>query len=211
MTLEKRLYLDFLAVLAFALFVGASTCGTCQARAEKTPPTLADRLYAILLTVHVAPPPEGVTETSEELHERLHEIAEDAAWAAKGNATDALLVLGVDEHESGFAIDTDKGPCRPGTCDGGRAYCSMQIWAKDAAAGQKLFDDRRACFSYGLELLHDSQSACLGMGKDLAFSQYAGGVCSSKAGQEGSKQLYDYWGRWQKRYAAELAAEKKKR
>lgn len=209
--MRKRLYWDFFWLFVFSLSIGFLVfVGSCEAYAEKTKPTLAERLESILDSVHVAPPPVDRPETDDELHERLHEIAEDAAYVAKGNASDALLLLAVDDEESGFALDVDKGPCRPGTCDSGRAYCSLQIWAKDAEAGQKLFDDRRACFSYGLEILHNSQSACMGLGKELAFSAYAAGTCDSEKGHEGSKRLYAYWQRWRDRYTAVLARERGK-
>lgn len=177
--------------------------------AEKAHSALVDRLYALLLETHVAPPPKDRPETDEELHERLHEIAEDAADAANGDPPDALLLLGVDEEESHFALDVDKGPCREGACDHGRAACGLQIWGRDEAERTLLFSDRRYCFRRGLALLHGSEKACAGHLKEHRFARYAGGDCESLAAQKGSERLADYQARWRARWAALVAKEKR--
>lgn len=168
---------------------------------------LADTLYALLIATNIAAPPAGMTETEDEKKLRLRSIADDAAFVANDDPSDALLILAVAHHESGFALDVDKGPCRAGTCDGGHAACMMQIWSNDPKERARLFADRRACFEKGLKALHNSRDLC-GPG-ELVFSAYAAGSCISEAGHKGSRELYRYWLNWQGRYGTEKAREDK--
>jgi hypothetical protein len=166
---------------------------------------LADVLFAILLSTPVAAPPEGMTETRAELEVRLRSIADDAAAVANDDPTDALLLLAVAQHESDFALDVDRGPCRAGTCDGSRAACLLQIQASPERRAA-LFADRRLCFAVGLRALkHGRLAECPSV--EMQFAGYAGGSCSR--GARGSRELYAYWQRWIARYAAEVAREAK--
>jgi hypothetical protein len=162
---------------------------------------LAAILYALLLLVRVVAPPAGMTETAEELDARLRSIAVDAAAAAQEDPADALLIIAVAQHESGFALDVDRGPCRPNTCDGGRAACMLQIWAGPERRAA-LFADRQLCFRVGLRALKHSRLAeC--PSDEMQFAGYAGGSCAR--GAKGSRELYTYWLSWLASYAKEKA------
>jgi len=201
--MKKALLWDLFWLLVFSLAVGFLVTQT--AFAEKTKPTLAERLERLLDATHVAPPPSDRPETDEELHERLHEIAEDAA-AVGGNADDALLLLAVSQHEADFAADVDRGPCRPKTCDGGHAACMLQIHGGSDERNAQLFADRKDCFRTGLKALKNSAASC---GPGWRFSAYASGSCISDAGHKGSAELEASWTKWKQRYAAEVAKEGK--
>jgi hypothetical protein len=150
-------------------------------------------IFAALLATTIAPGPE----TDAERTERLHEIAVDAAFVAK-NDDEAALLLAVAYHESGFALDVDKGPCRKGTCDGGQAACMMQIHATPERRTE-LFKDRRECFRVGLSALRMSLRACRKNAPEDRFAQYASGSCMK--GFKGSRELYRAWARWRDRLA----------
>ncbi len=167
---------------------------------------LAKILYILLLTVHVVAPPKGMTETSEELDARLRSIAVDADVAAKGSASDALLILAVSEHEAGLAVDVDKGPCRPGTCDGGHAACMMQIHGGSEERNKQLFADRQDCFRSGLKALHNSMATCSWLPAQWQFAAYASGSCISDSGRKGSSELFAFWQRWLTKFAQQKAA-----
>lgn len=183
---------------------------------------LADALFALLLATPVAPSPAdwkcgtpeaaATCESIEQQHARLESIANDAATVAKSHPDAALLILAVADHESGFAIDVDKGPCRHGTCDGGHAACMMQIQA-GAERRTKLFGDRKLCFTEGLKWLTMSRRACGKLRPEDQFSQYASGTCLG--GQKGSRELYAEWKKMKNRYnviqAADRIAQAKKR
>jgi hypothetical protein len=169
---------------------------------------LADVLFALLLATPIKPPPADQAESPEDQRNRLEAIAHDAADVARqanpgdpvAQARDALLLLAVAHHESGFARDFDIGPCRPNTCDHGAAACMLQIHGGSKPANQALFDDRWFCFRLGLHYLHHSRLAeC--PGEELQFVAYAGGSCAFEA-RLGSKELYAYWQTWLQRYAA---------
>jgi hypothetical protein len=197
----KRTYCQLAAdFLLFGVVVILVLCRSADAaHGEDAHPTLADDLYEALQGVKVAPPPSGITETPEALQTRLRAIAEDAADVG-GSEGPALLLLAVAEHESAFALDVDKGPCRPGTCDGGHAFCMLQVHA--GARGQELFDDRRACFSTGLRALRSSLAGCASQGRENSLAAYASGSCISPEGQKASRDLFTYWTRWQVRLDA---------
>lgn len=160
--------------------------------------TLAATLLAVLSALSIVGPPRGQTESAEALHARLASIADDAAAVAKTDA-DALLILAVAEHESGFALDVDRGPCRPGTCDHGHAACMMQIHATPERQ-KELFADRRECFRVALAALHSSVAACKALPIEERFAAYAAGGCVSTAGRKSSRELYSYWRNWRQRF-----------
>jgi hypothetical protein len=163
---------------------------------------LAALLFALLLLVRVVAPPSGTTETRDELVARLRSIAVDAAAASNESPADALLILAVAQHESGFALDVDKGPCRPGTCDGGHAACMLQIWAGPERRAA-LFADRQLCFRTGLHALkHARLAEC--PAPEMQFAGYAGGGCSR--GARGSRELYAAWLQWSAAFAAQRSA-----
>lgn len=164
--------------------------------------TLADTLFAMLLTVNVTSSPAD-TETQDEQVVRLRTIADDAAFVANDEPRDALLILAVAQHESGFNQRIDIGPCWRGEdgkgaqCDHGHSACMMQILTFDSKFRKALFADRRLCFSYALHALKHSRLAeC--PGEPFQFVSYAGGSC--ERGAAGSKELFAYWLAWQTKY-----------
>lgn len=174
---------------------------------------LAETLYALLLAHTIKAPAPGWSETTEERNARLRSIAEDAAFVAKDVPEDALLILGVAEHESGFEVSVDKGPCyrgKDGTgpqCDSGRAACMMQILASSEKEKAQLFADRRYCFAKGLKTLKSSQGMCLKYGEEYQFGAYAAGDC--ERGLQGSRELLAYWRNWLALYGMQKAKETK--
>lgn len=172
---------------------------------------------SLILARPVVPPPKAWhcgepdassrCETRAEQEERLAEIAADALSVA-GSPDEALLILAVAEHESGFAIDVDKGPCREGTCDSGAAFCMLQVHA-DREHGAELFKDRRMCFREGLTALRRSRGQCRKEPAPFQFSAYASGTC--EAGHKGSAELYSAWVAWGGRYRAEKARREEKK
>lgn len=154
----------------------------------------------------------GWEETAEERKARYHDIASDLYdtvydpdvaplyGGAKGRAKTAALVLAVAFHESGFSKDVDIGPCYRGKdgkgqrCDSGRAYCMMQIQTvfadnttREGWTGQELFNDRKKCFTAGINALRRSIRSCRSKGPEFQFAIYASGSCDR--GLKGSKEL----------------------
>ncbi len=172
---------------------------------------LAHTLFALLMATPVVPPSPGFSETGEEREARLESIAVDAADAAEENPTKALLILSTSQHESGFELSVDKGPCYRGKdgkgpqCDHGQAACMMQIHGTDAERAS-FFADRKLCFRRGLTALLNSKAMCIQYGEEYQFGAYAAGNC--KGGLEGSKQLTEYWKKWIDRYQVERAKER---
>lgn len=164
----------------------------------------ADVALAVLRRVHVASPPAGTEETPEELDARLQSIATDSAAIGENDGATALL-LAVSEHESAFALDVDKGPCRPGTCDGGAASCMMQIHGGSPERNAELFANRPECFRTALRALRNSRAACGKVLPEFQFAVYASGSCLSNAGKKGSQELYAAWQKWMKRFSEERA------
>lgn len=160
--------------------------------------SVAATLFAVLLSLSIVGPPKGQTESTEALRVRLESIADDASAVAKTDA-DALLILAVAEHESGFALNVDRGPCRPGTCDNGQAACMMQIHA-NAERRAELFADRRECFRVALAALHSSAVACKSLPPEERFAAYASGGCISTAGRKSSRELFALWRKWRSRF-----------
>lgn len=168
---------------------------------------LADVLYTVLLSTTVAAPPADRPEDRPALEARLRSIAEDAADVAGQDPEMATLILGVAHHESGFAIDVDLGPCRPGTCDNGQAACMLQIWTQNDATRAALFADRKKCFRTGLAALRSSMATCASNGPELQFAAYAAGSCDR--GHQGSRELYAYWTNFRARWASADAKARK--
>ena len=164
---------------------------------------LAELLLTLLLATPVVAPPAGQTESAEELRARLASIALDAASVA-GSPGDATLLLAVAQHEGGFALDVDRGPCRAGTCDSGAAACLLQIHA-DREMRAQLFADRKLCFSMGLAALKSSAATCRKLPIEERFAAYAAGSCSSVAGRKASRELFAAWSSWSQRYRVEVA------
>jgi len=154
----------------------------------------------------------GWEETVEERTARYRDIASDLYdtvydpefvplyGGEKGRALTAALTLAVAFHESGFSKDVDIGPCYRGKdgkstrCDSGRAYCMMQIQTvysdnttREGWKGQELFDDRKKCFTAGINALRRSIRSCRSKGPDFQFAVYASGTCDR--GLKGSKEL----------------------
>jgi hypothetical protein len=167
---------------------------------------LADTLYALLVVTPIVSSPPSMPETRDQQMARLWSIAEDAvAVAGEDHPADALLILAVAQHESGFALDVDRGPCRAGTCDGGLAACMLQIQSQSSKVRAHLFADRRYCFSVGLQALKHSRIAECPQ-DELQFAAYAGGSCAR--GARGSRDLYNFWQAWLGHYAAETATKR---
>ena len=157
----------------------------------------------LLLTLLLSTPVRQGTESTEELNARLESIAEDA-FAVAPTVDDALLILAVAQHESGFALDVDKGPCRAGTCDSGRAACMMQIHASTQRRAE-LFADRRECFRVGLAALKSSMASCRENDEATKLAQYASGTCLR--GKKGARELHRGWLNWRARYVKALQKE----
>jgi len=172
---------------------------------------LSDTLYALLASITIATTPAD-TETREEQLIRLRLIADDAASQGV-SVEDALLILAVSQHESGFNQRVDLGPCyrgkdgRGSQCDYGKAACMMQIHGSDEQRAS-YFKDRKKCFSAGLKALKYSMAVCREQGVENQFSAYASGSCINPEGHKGSAELYRYWVKWKSMYAAQLAKEK---
>jgi hypothetical protein len=167
-----------------------------------------DWIFAVL--VALAPPERyaaqqalpGWEETPAQRTERYRAIAADldAVIAAEpplfrgpsGRKQSAALVLAVAHHESGFAIDVDRGPCYRGRdgkglrCDSGRAACLLQVRGTPAELAA-LFADRRKCFREGMALLRRSLGACSQLPMEHRLAAYASGNCSG--GYEESKAM----------------------
>lgn len=102
----------------------------------------------------------------------------------------ALVLLGVADHESGFALDVDVGPCvdtHKGRCDGGLAVGLMQI-----LRGPR---DRREMFRRGLEILRMSHKMC----PAEPFAIYAGGSCERESAVKAGAELRAYARKWRDR------------
>jgi hypothetical protein len=196
------LFLSFVFTLVFGTIPVAHSDEVKRRPLEET-------LYELLKKTHVAAPPPGWTETAEELDLRLHQHAIDAAAVAKGNASEALLILAVAEHESGFSIDVDKGPCYRGKdgkserCDSGHAACEMQVHGGNPDRLAALFADRQECYRTALRELR--RVGCTEFGPDYRFALYAAGDCVK--GAKGSAELVGSWRRWKQNWNVELARE----
>ncbi len=88
-------------------------------------------------------------------------------------------LVGVGDHESGWAPDVDAGRCYRGPghearCDGGASVSLWQIRAggEDATRWRQ---DRRAAAAEALRRMVRSQNACRGLPVELSLSAYAGG------------------------------------
>lgn len=152
----------------------------------------------------------GWDETAIQRAERYEAVASDLAdviyapdtkplfGGSLGRARSAVLVLAIAYHESGFAPDVDKGPCYRGKaggsarCDHGKSACLMQIRIGDGTTQEgwtqkELFEDRKKCFSAGINLIRRSMAACRNLEERHRLNAYASGVCSK--GHKGSEGL----------------------
>jgi hypothetical protein len=175
--------------------------------------------WILSIMVQVAPPDRlaagpqwpGWEETAEQKLERyesfaedLYEVVYDPAFkplydGRLGRARTATLVLGVAFHESGFAHDTDKGPCyrgpgNVGRCDGGASACVMQVnvgagTSQEGWTRAELFAERTKCFRAGIRLLRRSMRACSKLEGKHWLAAYAAGTCEHRMGQQRSMEL----------------------
>lgn len=180
---------------------------------------IAAWLYAIMLTaappakLAAAPQLPGYEETVEQKEARyqqiateLYEVAFDPATVPlfggpHGRRNTAATLLAVAFHESGFARDTDIGPCYRGKgklahrCDDGFSACMMQVRVGDETTADgwrkaDLFADRHKCFRAGLRLVRKSLRACGDKyGRDHWLTAYASGTCTNSMGQLRSREL----------------------
>jgi hypothetical protein len=112
---------------------------------------------------------------SEERTALLQSIAEDIVSVVYDDAPifrgryahahTALLVASVGALESRFEPRIQQGHCRKGECDGGHAYCYMQIHPEAGMTGAELIASQRTCFQVGLLMIR--RALRLSGGKNL--------------------------------------------
>lgn len=137
--------------------------------------------------VALAPPGRVPSRESEEAgRARYLEIARDVETVvrdAKGNDSEAAMLIGIAFHESGFRLDVDQGTTKGGGVDS----CLMQIRPRTAREAEELLD-RRTCLRRGLMLARRSLGACASSPVADRLAAYASGSCSR--GQPQSRALY---------------------
>lgn len=96
----------------------------------------------------------------------------------------ALLVASVGALESRFDPRIQQGKCRRGECDGGHAYCFMQIHP-EGMSGQELIASQRTCFRVGLSMIR--RALRRSGGKDIR--SYTGETGEDAPGSEARMKL----------------------
>lgn len=141
-------------------------------------------ILAALLTLSPHPLPHplpGWAETDEQHRARLASVADDIAAVARSRY-EAALLLGIADHESGYAPDTDEGAqCYRGKGferrrDGGRAVSIFQLQTGDPALREHWRTHRRDAAMSALRRALGSRAACSRRGLP-ALALYASGSC----------------------------------
>ena len=177
-----------------------------------TSPAYADAVWIADLISRLSPPDRlpastFADETVGERVERYGAIARDVDAVVRApdvrlpfSGRDAIkntavLVVSIMQHESGFALDVDKGPCRPGWCDGGRSVCLMQVMVGRGTTAEgwtreDLFNDRQKCIRAGLRTIRQSFASCRHLDRPFWLAQYASGSCIGEKGHARSREMF---------------------
>lgn len=150
--------------------------------------------------VQLAPPERAATEkafpgwseTVEARAARYAAIAHDVAEVAESPA-EALRIVAVIHHESGFAADVDAGQCyrgvdgRSGRCDSGKAVCLAQLQPMRRKDREAARTDRKACLRQAVVAIRRSLTMCA---TNSPEHRYAGLSGSCSRGLRGSREIY---------------------
>lgn len=103
------------------------------------------------------------------------------------------LVLAIASHETGFAPDTDKGPCyRVGKlwkrCDAGTSFTIYQL-KLTREEGARAQADRKWATTRAFDLAEQSLHVCHGNVPEQQLAAYAGGTCTGEEARQRAEEL----------------------